>query len=68
MFGFFLHFVSDSSYAGHGGSKTITIYWVWYMGRTPVSYLEEFHVIYEGRLRDPKNMENKINTLHFFFT
>lgn len=66
MFGFFVHFVSDSSCAGHGGSKTVTMYCFWYMGRTPVSYLQEFDVIYEGRLGDPKNMENKINYLHFF--
>lgn len=68
MFGFLLHFMCDSNCAGHGGSGAITIYWFWYMGRAPVSYLQEFHVIYEGRLRDPKNTENKINALHFFFT
>jgi len=55
----FCIFLSGSSCAGHGGSKTITVSWFSYMGTTPVSYLQEFHVTYEGRLRDPKNMENK---------
>lgn len=59
MFGFFLHFVSVTSCAGHGRSKPSTIYWFWYMGRTPVSYLQEFCVIYERKLSGPKNMENK---------
>lgn len=68
IFSFFLRFVSDSRCAGHRGSKTISIYWAWYVGRFPVSYLEEFHVTYEGRLIDPKNMENSINAWHFLFT
>lgn len=29
------------------------------MGRIPVSYLQEFRVIYERKLSGAKNMENK---------